>query len=350
MKNIKIITVYGSYNHGSFLQAKCLYEALGAYGSVSFIDKKARKWNYFKTPFKRIKHNLRVNVKHPLRNIKTVLFEYTEAAKSKSNWRKLPSSPQTDCDVCVMGSDEIWNIKRPDCRIPFFFGDGVSAKKIAYAPSVNNASEEDFGEHPEYLEMLKKTDAFGVRDVKSRDLIEELTCSSAEIVLDPTLLSDAPDTGYKRKKKYIAVYTFEVHIGPEDQKKLRAYAKENGCELISVGQNIHWCDKSIHSKNGSPFYAYEDAELIVTSTFHGTAYAINKRRNFVVLTNNNSKVEELLRQFHLEDRLLRSADNIRDIAKKDIDYREVNAILRQMREKSFSYLESALALPAEAAE
>ena len=25
MKNIKIITVYGSYNHGSFLQAKCLY-------------------------------------------------------------------------------------------------------------------------------------------------------------------------------------------------------------------------------------------------------------------------------------------------------------------------------------
>ena len=102
MKNIKIITVYGSYNHGSFLQAKCLYEALGAYGSVSFIDKKARKWNYFKTPFKRIKHNLRVNVKHPLRNIKTVLFEYTEAAKSKSNWRKLPSSPQTDCDVCVM--------------------------------------------------------------------------------------------------------------------------------------------------------------------------------------------------------------------------------------------------------
>ncbi len=153
MKNIKIITVYGSYNHGSFLQAKCLYEALGAYGSVSFIDKNARKWNYFKTPFMRIKHNLRVNVKHPLRNIKTVLFEYTEAAKSKINWRKLPSSSQTDCDVCVMGSDEIWNINRPDCRIPFFFGDGVAAKKIAYAPSVNNASKEDFRKYPDKFEL-----------------------------------------------------------------------------------------------------------------------------------------------------------------------------------------------------
>ncbi|MBQ1474410.1 MAG: hypothetical protein IIZ32_03830, partial [Ruminococcus sp.] len=86
----------------------------------------------------------------------------------------------------------------------------------------------------------------------------------------------------------------------------------------------------------------EGAELIVTSTFHGTAYAVNHRKNFVVLTNHNDKVEELLRLFHLEDRMIHSADDIRKVANKDIDYTQVNETLRQMRERSFGYLESAL--------
>ena len=342
MKKIKIITVYGSYNHGSYLQAKCLFDVLSAYGDVSFIDKKAREWNYFKTPFMRIKHNLRVNFKHPLRNIKTVAFEYTEAAKSKRNWKKLPSSEDTGCDVCVLGSDEIWNVKRSDCRLPVFFGDGVSAKKISYAPSVNTATEEDFRQYPEFAEDRRRMDEFGVRDSKTLETVQAVTGRTAELVLDPTLLRDVPKTGYSRKKKYIAVYTFDTHIGPEDRVKLREFAREKGCELVGAGQNILWCDRAVHAKDGNPFVAYEGAELIVTSTFHGTAYAVNHRKNFVVLTNHNDKVEELLRLFHLEDRMIHSADDIRKVANKDIDYTQVNETLRQMRERSFGYLESAL--------
>ena len=113
-------------------------------------------------------------------------------------------------------------------------------------------------------------------------------------------------------------------------------------DISSDGKNILWCDRAVHAKDGNPFVAYEGAELIVTSTFHGTAYAVNHRKNFVVLTNHNDKVEELLRLFHLEDRMIHSADDIRKVANKDIDYTQVNETLRQMRERSFGYLESAL--------
>ena len=40
--------------------------------------------------------------------------------------------------------------------------------------------------------------------------------------------------------------------------------------------------------------------------------------------------------------MIHSADDIRKVANKDIDYTQVNETLRQMRERSFGYLESAL--------
>ena len=81
---------------------------------------------------------------------------------------------------------------------------------------------------------------------------------------------------------------------------------------------------------------------MITSTFHGTAYAINYRKNFITFAENNTKITALVKQFGLENRIVSSAESVEKINFKPIDYGEVERQLEELRKKSFRYIEDAM--------
>ncbi len=119
----------------------------------------------------------------------------------------------------MLGSDEIWNIRRDACRFPVFWGDGCQAFLISYAPSVNQSESEDFRAYPGFIDSLMKIDQLSVRDQHSRDVIKTLTRREADLVLDPTLLVKPDEEEYSADTPYIAVYVFEGSLTKEEKKQ-----------------------------------------------------------------------------------------------------------------------------------
>ena len=90
------------------------------------------------------------------------------------------------------------------------------------------------------------------------------------------------------------------------------------------------------------------SQYVVTTSFHGMVFAILMHKPFVIipLTNQyksgNGRIESLLMNIGLEDRLLSERNNMDDIFAKEINWDEVDNNLSEMRLASEMFLEQAL--------
>lgn len=338
--NISIVTVYNSHNYGSLLQAKQLQRALEKYGIVSFYDSHSRK--LIKT-FLRKSKKIIATSENVIDKVKGPIFELCETKKLQQCWRSLPSSESCEeADLVVLGSDEIWNVTRAVCRYPVYWGANISAFKVAYAPSVNTASVADMQINQEYIQYLKEIDCVSVRDKHSKEVIGHYIQNEPRIVLDPTLLYPPEQYHFDYKKPYIAVYLFYGSLKTEEITEIKNFAKKKNMALISAGQYISWCDLSVHSQNGDPFFIFKNAEYVITNTFHGTAYAINYNTRFTAIVKGKTKVEELLEQFGLSNRIVSDASEFEKIMEAEINYETVNELLNLYRSQSFEYINESI--------
>ena len=106
---IGIVTVYNSYNCGSFLQAYALYRTLLDEGNdVAFLHRKIYKTNklYYRV-FMAAKKAYR-------KNIKRAWFTVAEYFLFNKNQKCLPKIETLDGrDLVIYGSDTIWNMEEP---------------------------------------------------------------------------------------------------------------------------------------------------------------------------------------------------------------------------------------------
>jgi hypothetical protein len=312
---ICIITVYRSYNFGSFLQAYGLYEYLTSLGhDVVFYEGGLRKLSCLG----KIK-NIVLSNKSIINIFKGIVFELLEYKQLKKAWNKLPyTKVKENFDFVITGSDEIWNVSREECRFEEFFAKDFIGKKISYAPSINTATKEHF-ENTNYPILLNEYENISVRDEHSKNIIQKYTSKDISITVDPTFLIENKKIKNYKKEEYIAIYLFQNGINKEDINSIKQFAKNNNLKLVSVGQYISWCDECTHSIEGMPFYMYENAKYVITNTFHGTAYAINYRKQFVTFAKNKNKIKDLLNQFNLIERNINNKQ-LDEVLKKRINY------------------------------
>lgn len=335
---IIITTVFNSNNFGSFLQARELKKTLNGY-DTAFYDSRTRSQratliNHIK---KLIKHTKSIG--HILRG---TIFEIAETIKLYRCWHSLPHTKKTENrDVMILGSDEIWNLSRKRCRHPIYWGDGFDGYKIAYAPSANQTTEEEFRRYPEFLSYLNRIDDVSVRDSSTAGLIAATAGQQPPVVLDPTLLRDPQPLRQKKLRPYIAVYFFYERLKKEEVAEIRDFADRHGYLLVSAGQYISWCDRSIHSIKGNPFYIFENAAFVITNTFHGTAYSINYRKQFASFANSN-KVLGLLEEFGLQSRAVTEERSLESIFRQRIDLSDLEEKISEKRVFSTEYLNRSL--------
>lgn len=262
-------------------------------------------------------------------------------------------------DIYVTGSDQVWNSIYNEGIDKSFYLDFAppGSKRVAYAASIG-MPEIPEGEVEETKRLLHKYSAITVREADASRILAGLGFNDVPVVLDPTLLLDKPAwTDIARRfspiktEPYILVYSVEEKAQNE---LIGRYAgmisRKHGWKIYEISYNsyhrrLKFADRHFLQVTPEIFLQLMlNAEFVIVSSFHGTAFSINFNKQFLTVTPNrfNSRVDNILTLCNLRDRLVTSPSF--DIeALQPIDYGEVNKIIETERNKSIDLLNTMLA-------
>ncbi len=340
-KSIGIVTLQDSPNCGARLQALAMFLTLKIFTfDVHFLKTNAR--SIVKRNLKNfIKKIIKCRFKHAFYLISQI-YSYTS---SKIRFQSQNFTEFKRNDVIVFGSDEIWNVSRKNIsQYPFFWGAGLPAYKVSFAPSINTASITDF-ENMKLQDDFCKFNAISVRDRHSQGVLEKFLNKKIEVVCDPTmLLSPEQWRNYEktcsRRSDFILLYAYGSQCNQDDIQKIRAFAREENLSIVSALAYYEFADVNIPC-NPEQFLGFvHKAKYVITSTFHGTCFSLIYGKKFVTISRNNPKVIELLKKFEIEK--MNAIDN-RPLSKvfslnTDEQIAQRQKVLEDFRSKSFNWL------------
>ena len=299
---IGLVTIYDVPNYGTILQAYATKTILESFGADVTIVQYTRNNDWVK---KRYLLKSRFSVKSVFH--KFGLTSYGRMLKKQDAFRKkylalskkydslsdLEKDDWNDYDLMVTGSDQVWNSK-------YLYGDSVymlsfvpeTVKKIAISASfASNSLPNQYIE--KYKKYLGRYSAISVREENGiRILHDQLSIlSDIPVLLDPTLLLSKEQWLKSIKlgkrictEKYILYYMLDYAFDPKPYiyEVTKYFRKKIGCKVIAlVGYNRASRAFGMHMKNAcdssiSDYLEYfANASLVITSSFHGTAFAVN---------------------------------------------------------------------------
>lgn len=363
---IGILTFHCAHNYGAVLQCYALQETLKRMGNdVEVIDYRP---NYLTRPYKpfNIHRCIRKNLfkaleqfllgvitwhKRTLRFKAFNLFEKQNLQLSK--WTNYTSHglPQ-DYDIYIIGSDQVWNSSITHSYEPLYLANFPFSKSgkryVGYAISMGKKDFVTPEEKEVICNALNNFDFLSVREGGLSTLLQPYTSKKIYKVLDPTLLADS--SIWKNiskppivKKKIVVVYQVR-----KDKNTLRIannIAKQiNGevVELVSI-ESGKSSFKKLYVASPSDFIGYMMyADYIITTSFHGTAFAIIFQKPFYCIRLNDGRDERsasLLASLDLTHMLIEKNENP---SVMNIDYQMVNKKLDVLRKYSVDYLTQAI--------
>lgn len=351
MKKTAILTFYDSANYGAFWQAKCLKDYLNSKEKITcdILKIELRKDNL--KQLKCVYYFLSGRI-----SFGKMIFEINRYGKFKKNLQKLkPKSPKDLFDIYIWGSDEIWNIKKKQNRegkAKILWGMGMPRKsiKIAYAPSVNEAKEEDFEKESLFKEKVCEFKALSARDQNSVDVLEKVLKRKVELVIDPTLLQGIEyfqkyePKNIEEKEDYLLLYTYEILLTPKEIRMIKSFAKEKRIKIISIGNYVDFADKSLVCTPEQLLLYFRKATYVFTNTFHGTMFSIIYRKNCGILNSHQTKVDEAISQFGLEKLRVSDLDDTWNLDDRNLSliWDDVYKIVERYRNVSDKYLLEAI--------
>lgn len=385
MKKIGIITYFYYYNYGTMLQGYALQKVMEREGKGEFSseiidcrfgEKNLSFWYYFKIRVKRFFVYF-TEIKRVISTFKRRDLTNAKYREENSQKRRLFDDFVIQCcsmsektykqsgdlypnppiyDIYVTGSDQTWSPKvglRDSC----FLGFAPKGKvKAAYAPSIGVSSYS--AEEEQYVrEHLKGYKFVSCRERHGAEILKKLSPVSVETVLDPTLLL-RPDEWRQvavipggLPEKYILCY----YIG--ERMYYRDFAKQLSRQLnlplvFIPGSNTDMKDENhLVWKSGPREFLglIDNAEVVLTDSFHGTIFSINFRKNFYSFIKHegakamdNMRIIDILGRLGQSDRLLTEyAGN--EIAYAPVDYTTTDSLLQEEREHSESFINKILA-------
>jgi len=246
----------------------------------------------------------------------------------------------------IVGSDQVWNpyydFVAGKCDFLVFAKDN---QKISYAASfgINEIPSE---RKEEYAENLKTFKAVSVREKQGAKIVKELADREATVVLDPTLLLDRIAWRKIEKKpcnclkhKYVFVYA----LGDKnDRFEVKIEQLREKYEIFDV-RSIQKNGKELPVGPSEFLYLLRNAAIVLTDSFHATVFSIIFHKKFITFNrpglNMNSRIESLAELVGVKDRLTECGDLD---GETEIDYMNVDEILKEERRKSTEFLKKAL--------
>lgn len=365
---IGIITFHRAINYGAFLQCFSLKNYLQKCGhEVEVVDywPKAHADTYKIITIKRIS-NL---IMHPLSLCKYLLgcsFSFYRTHKRIQKYRSLLSkyfnlskdvkyktlsdAHDLSIDVAVYGSDQIWwksTIRDYEGFDPFYWGNSIpkNIKRISYAASMGilNVNTED---KRFIIDHLKQFDYISVRENPLKELLSRLTKKTIHTVVDPVFLTSKEEWGKYIgntpiiKGKYVLFYNL---IRSDEANDFAAnIARRHGLQLYEISGAVKPFDFRRHTlQTLDPLEflnAINFADIVVTSSFHGTAFSLIFQKQFysIGMGKRSGRVDSLLNMLGLSYRLV--TDSFSFDKNEDIDYSVITPRISEYIKESKDFL------------
>ena len=343
------ITYDHTINYGSCFQAFALQEAIK---SIRLSDDEKCSysliplWTFKDYPKGRIKHAIGLFLLR-IYHRSFVPFEKKHFKYANCKTLKRIHLLNTNADAFVCGSDVIWN-QDQNKGVSAYYLDFAKKYAFAYAASFgkNNLDEAYLNSIRPYLARLNN---ISVREVSAKHIVQDKMGIKCSIAVDPVLLLTSEDWNRivpsKTSNNYIFVYT--THLNKHIQMTVDAIQRVTGLKVI----NAAWSSSpSVLFKKGifsilSPekwLQLLQNAEYIVTNSFHATVFSVLFHKKFYTVVNGNKaeginvRMNDFLTTIGLEDRIISFMPNPLELS--EIDYMEVDKKLEQMRRDSLEFL------------
>lgn len=346
--NVCIVTVYNSFNSGSFWQAKCLGNCFSDMGHNVYYLRRPESSESSASVSKQIKTYISVlaakGIKSAGRYRKMVL-KFRELQKT-FNVIETESPEYGDIDLFILGSDTIWALDSKYFRenYRFFFGEELPhGKVITYAPSIAGTDGNKLAALPDIGKTVNSWRSISVRDKYTYNIIKKLTDKPVSIVCDPTLLfSKDYYEGLVSSPpidKYIFIYMFK-NLNSEQISQLKSFASEKGLRIIHgvALYPVAYCDDIIVNSPYDFLRYMLYADYVVTDTFHGTVFSVNLEKQFVTVDCGKRKALDFLTTVGFGDRIVDTVGSLTSALDRKIDYSSRKSELVRLIDASKDYI------------
>ena len=351
-KPIGILTYHRAANYGAVLQAYALQTAFSKLGmDTEILDYYCPAVEEDHRPFGRVKNgkNLLQTLTHsPVKIRKDKVFGAFRQRKFKMS---APMKKGIDPDTAeryalfVAGSDQVWNDRLSGMDPAYMMDFAREEQRYSYACSFG-FDKFPAGKEETYLNRLKGIRSISLREQSGVEMLERAGLS-ARVDLDPTLLlTDGEWRPFSVKPEvnepYILVYTVNgaVHL----LEFARELSARTGYRILYLNNQYKTNRDLTRIRYAAPeeFVGwFSNAEYVLTNSFHGTVFSILFHRKFKIELETaksfNVRSRDLLAGCGLDDCVLKNGPE--DFTFRQ-DFEEPDRVLSQMRERSFSYLQS----------
>lgn len=374
MLSIATMTFHHAHNFGSMLQAYALQKAVKDVGlecnqeiDYKIIDLHTKLQEKIYSTYK--PYN---SVKNVTKNLQS--FRYNQMLRQKH--LKFEEFLSNKCnltrryyglddlkndiplaDVYISGSDQLWNVRATDFDSSYYMDFLPNdAKRISYAASMGPLMI-DWNKYPKdkYSALLNKYDFISVREENTKKMVEDISGCDSEIHVDPTLLLTkekwleiASEKNYNNGE-YIFFYSLEPN--PTQLNAVKRISKILDLPVVIT----KYCNKydyfnpfiKCYDSGPEDFLALiNNAKLVITSSFHGTAFSVLFQKPFFVFGGmKDNRISTLLNITNLQNRSI-GTDGFEDMlpCAFEIDFSKSVDALEYERKRSREYLKQSLGI------
>lgn len=361
---IGILTLPLHTNYGGILQAYALQTVLERMGhEVGLITcgqlKPGLYWKirHKMAPIKRIAKQYLIIDKYS-KDLSRHTRKFINKWIHRELFDSISSIKHNQYDAIVVGSDQIWRRIYVEMS-PFLskietsfldFAKDWNIKRISYAASFGT-DEWEYSEESTMRcsELIQLFDAVSVREQSGVALCRKYLNHEAIHLLDPTMLLTREDylrLIRKRTKKRRGIMTY---ILDEDENKLslvETVKRATGKDVFKSNVSYNDLDAGKRGAVQPPvehwLQAFEDADFVITDSFHACVFSIIFNKPFIVIPNMErgaSRFQSLLVTFHQEHRMIDANERF-ELSENILA--NPNCDIAQYREKSINYLMSNL--------
>lgn len=367
LMKIALLTIHSALNYGALLQATAIYDTLYSLENdttllnfrfppfCSIVDKTRRR------ELRNCKNFLRFCVKGCSIYKKKKRFDLfiskhfhkiTNEFNTEEQLKKYCEEHNFDLFVC--GSDQIWNPYNIRFEKAFFLSfANEGARKISYAASIGQDTVQEDG-----LEFIKKNlvdfDAISVREDSAIRILREAEIKQEVFVhIDPVFLLSQNSWRERENivslpkscKKYVLVY--RLTNNPQFDKALEELKRSSGLPFVAITDrlgNIPFIDKKYMSVGPAEFlYLIDNAEYVITDSFHGTAFSLIFEKKLIAVSNltKNTRITTILKKTGMIDCLVSQNSSTDIIPKLDYSkmYSRCRSQIMKLSQEARQYLE-----------
>ncbi|MEE1085700.1 MAG: polysaccharide pyruvyl transferase family protein [Schaedlerella sp.] len=349
---IKTITCHDVYNTGASLQAYALSAYLKSLGhDVEIIDYKpdylkhyelwgVRNPQYNRPIFREIYNLLKLpgRIRERLSKRKKSFDRFTKMylpVTSKSfHTNEEMRQANIEADIFFAGSDQIWNTIFQNGKDPSFYLDFASEDAVRASYAASFATEDLAKDYKRKVaSWLNKMDFISVREKSAIDILEKMGFHDGKQVVDPVFLLNKQEwetllNNKKNSEKYLLIYDFDNNQAINS--KALELSKRNGWKIYSIFPNMI-CDRCFFDEGPLEFVKLiKDAEIILSNSFHATAFSIIFEKQFIVFER-NEKINTRMRDLLMGLEILMNG--------RVIEYNKVNILLSKQIRESKQYID-----------